>query len=439
MKLATFKTAQGTSYGIVTGKGIVDLKRYIGNRFADLKALIGGNAFAEAAKHAGEVPDYKESDITWLPVIPNPDKIVCVGLNYQDHVVETGRDNTEQPAIFLRVRESQVGHKQPIIRPRESKNLDYEAEIAVIIGKPGRRISQKDAWDHIAGYSCYNEGSVRDWQRHTVQWTAGKNFAHTGAFGPWMVTADEIPPNTKLTLSCRLNGERMQHATTEQMIFKIPKIIEYVSSWTTLLPGDVLANGTVAKAPPDGLTMVLLTGGHPGTAAVMKSLPYDPVKGFGMVSVVIEYPMTISVKPDSPIQSFPDLIARAKAEPGRISYSSAGPGSLHHLLGEWLNIEAGTTMLHVPFKGAAPAFTELLCGRIDVLIETATFAFPMIKANRLRPLALSSAGRYPLMPDVPPVGETLKAVEFSSWLRLAVAAGPTPPGLDLLNPESRAR
>ena len=153
MKLATFKTAQGTSYGIVTGKGIVDLKRYIGNRFADLKALIGGNAFAEAAKHLSEAPDYGEADVTWLPVIPNPDKIVCVGLNYQDHVVETGRDNTEQPAIFLRVAESQVGHKQPIIRPRESKNLDFEAEIAVIIGKAGRRISQKEAWDHIAGYS----------------------------------------------------------------------------------------------------------------------------------------------------------------------------------------------------------------------------------------------------------------------------------------------
>src|SRR5258706_851742 len=176
----------------------------------------------------------------------------------------------------------------------------------------------------------------------------------------------------------------------------------------------LLANDTVAKAPPDGLTMVLLTGGHPGTAAVMKSLPYDPVKGFGMVSVVIEYPMTIRVKPDSPIQSFPDLIARAKAEPGRISYSSAGPGSLHHLLGEWLNIEAGTTMLHVPFKGAAPAFTELLGGRIDVLIETPTFAFPMIKANRLRPLPLSSAGRYPLMPDLATVGQTLQALWFSS-------------------------
>lgn len=244
MKLATFKTAQGQSYGIVTAKGIVDLKRYIGNRFADLKALVGGSAFAEAAKHAGETPDYKASDITWLPVIPNPDRILCVGLNYQDHVVETGRDNTEQPAIFIRLAESQVGHKQPMLRPRESKNLDFEAEIAVIIGKGGRRISQKDAWSHIAGYSCYNDGSVRDWQRHTVQWTAGKNFASTGGFGPWMVTADEIPPGTKLTLSCRLNGQQMQHANTDQMIFKIPKIIEYVSAWTTLAPGDVLVTGT---------------------------------------------------------------------------------------------------------------------------------------------------------------------------------------------------
>ena len=244
MKLATFKTAQGPSYGIVTGKGIVDLKRYLGNQYPDLLSLIRSNGFAEAAKYLNTAPDYKESDITWLPVIQNPGKILCVGLNYQDHVVETGRDNTEQPAIFIRVAESQVGHKQPIIRPKESKNLDYEAEIAVIIGKGGRRISQKDAWGHIAGYSCYNDGSVRDWQRHTIQWTAGKNFTQTGGFGPWMVTADDIPPNTKMTLSCRLNGETMQKATTEQMIFKIPKIIEYCSTWTTLEPGDVLVTGT---------------------------------------------------------------------------------------------------------------------------------------------------------------------------------------------------
>ncbi len=244
MRLATFKTSKGASYGAVTGKGIVDVGRRLGNQYGDLKAVIAGNAFSKITPLLSESPDYQLGEITWLPVIPNPDKIVCVGLNYQDHVTETGRDNTEQPAIFLRVADSQVGHRQPILRPRESTHLDFEAEIAVIIGKAGRRISQKDAWGHIAGYSCYNDGSVRDWQRHTIQWTAGKNFARTGGFGPWMVTADEIPPNTKMTLSCRLNGQQMQHATTEQMIFKIPKIIEYVSTWTTLLPGDVLVTGT---------------------------------------------------------------------------------------------------------------------------------------------------------------------------------------------------
>jgi 2-keto-4-pentenoate hydratase/2-oxohepta-3-ene-1,7-dioic acid hydratase in catechol pathway len=244
MKLATFQTAQGASYGAVTGKGIVDLRRFLGNQYPDLKSLIAAGALDQAKKHLSETPDYQDSDVTWLPVIPNPDKIICVGLNYQEHVVETGRDNTEQPAIFLRLPESQTGHKQPIVRPRESTHLDFEAEIALIVGRAGRRISQKDAWSHIAGYSCYNDGSVRDWQRHTVQWTAGKNFASTGGFGPWMVTADEIAPGAKMTLVCRLNGQEMQRATTEQMIFKIPKIIEYVSTWTTLAPGDVLVTGT---------------------------------------------------------------------------------------------------------------------------------------------------------------------------------------------------
>jgi 2-keto-4-pentenoate hydratase/2-oxohepta-3-ene-1,7-dioic acid hydratase in catechol pathway len=244
MKLATFKTAQGESYGAVTAKGIVDLRRYLGNQYPDLKALIAGNGFSKVQQYLSGTPDYKPGDITWLPVIPNPDKIVCVGLNYEEHRVETGRDKTEQPALFLRVNESQVGHLQPIVRPKESTHLDFEAEIAVIIGKPGRRISQQDSWSHIAGYSCYNDGSVREWQRHTIQWTAGKNFTRTGGFGPWMVTADEIPPHTVMTLSCRLNGERMQHATTEQMIFKIPKLIEYISAFTTLVPGDVVVTGT---------------------------------------------------------------------------------------------------------------------------------------------------------------------------------------------------
>jgi 2-keto-4-pentenoate hydratase/2-oxohepta-3-ene-1,7-dioic acid hydratase in catechol pathway len=244
MRLASFSTPKGASYGAVTNGGIVDLGRRIGNRFADLRSLIAKGGIEEAKKAASAPADYKESDIAWLPVIPNPGKIVCVGLNYEEHRAETGRDKTENPALFLRVAESQVGHRQPILRPRESTHLDFEAEIAVIIGRPGRRISQADSWSHIAGYSCYNDGSVREWQRHTVQWTAGKNFAQTGGFGPWMVTADEIPPGTVMTLSCRLNGERMQHATTEMMIFKIPKLIEYISAFTPLEAGDVIVTGT---------------------------------------------------------------------------------------------------------------------------------------------------------------------------------------------------
>ena len=225
----------------------------------------------------------------------------------------------------------------------------------------------------------------------------------------------------------RIVGQRLSER------LKQPVVVELKVGATGLI-----ANDAVAKSAPDGATMVLLTGGHPGTAAVMKSLPYDPVKGFGMVTVVIEYPMVIAVAPESPIKTFPDLIARARAEPGRVSFSSAGPGSLHHLLGEWMNIEAGTTMLHVPFKGAAPAFTELLGGRIDVLIETATFAIPMVRSGRLRALALSSAGRYPLMPEVPTVGETLPGVEFSSWLGLAVSPGTPRPVIDQINREMRA-
>jgi 2-keto-4-pentenoate hydratase/2-oxohepta-3-ene-1,7-dioic acid hydratase in catechol pathway len=244
MRLASFRTPKGAGYGAVTDQGIVDLARRIGNRFPDLKALLERNGLEEARKAASASPDYGEAEVTWLPVIPNPGKIVCVGLNYEEHRAETGRDKTEHPALFLRVPESQVGHRQPILRPRESTHLDFEAEIALIVGKPGRRISQADSWRHIAGYSCYNDGSVRDWQRHTVQWTAGKNFAQTGGFGPWMVDAGEIAPGTVMTLSCRLNGERMQHATTEMMIFKIPRLIEYISAFMPLAAGDVIVTGT---------------------------------------------------------------------------------------------------------------------------------------------------------------------------------------------------
>jgi 2-keto-4-pentenoate hydratase/2-oxohepta-3-ene-1,7-dioic acid hydratase in catechol pathway len=245
MRLASYRTSKGAGYGVVTGDGIVDLTRRIGKKYPDLRALLAGGALARAKQIAKSAkPDLRLSKIVFLPVIPNPGKIVCVGLNYEEHRVETGRDKTENPALFIRVAESQVGHNRPIVMPPESTNLDYEGEIAVIIGKAGRRIPEEKSWRYIAGYSCYNDGSVRDWQRHTLQWTAGKNFSQTGGFGPWMTTRDEIADGEELTLETRLNGQVMQHATTAMMIHRIPKLINYISTFTPLEPGDVIVTGT---------------------------------------------------------------------------------------------------------------------------------------------------------------------------------------------------
>jgi tripartite-type tricarboxylate transporter receptor subunit TctC len=183
----------------------------------------------------------------------------------------------------------------------------------------------------------------------------------------------------------------------------------------------IIAQDAVAKAAPDGYTMVLLTGGHPTSAAIKKSLPYHPVNDFGMVSTLIEYPMGMAVRPDSPIRSVPDLLRRAKAEPGRLSISSAGVGSLHHLLAEWIKVETGTEMIHVPFKGAAPAYQELLGGRIDVFMETMTFLHPQFRSGQVRPLAVSSAQRLSDFPDVPTIAEAVPGVAATSWLGLVVA------------------
>ena len=245
MKLLSYEHAGQASFGAVVDGGIVDLKRALGGRFASLRQLIAADALAEAAAALqGRKADHALDAVTLLPVIPDPDKIVCVGLNYGEHVRETGRTITESPALFLRVPDSQVGHGQPILRPRESQRLDYEGEIAVVIGRGGRRIAEADAWSHICGYSCYNDGSVRDWQLATSQWTPGKNFYRTGGFGPWMVTADEIAPGQVMSLVTRLNGQEMQRATTDMMIHSIPRQIAYISSFVPLLPGDVIVTGT---------------------------------------------------------------------------------------------------------------------------------------------------------------------------------------------------
>lgn len=245
MKLISFLNQGIPSYGIVIGDEVLDLMPILGSQAADLKTLISNNLLEVAATAVKtHQPTLKFSELALLPVIPNPNKIVCIGLNYGEHVRETGREITESPALFLRMNESQVAHGQDIVRPPESFKLDYEGEIAVVIGKGGRRISEADAWDHIAGYSCYNDGSIRDWQTNTSQWTAGKNFWRTGGFGPWMVTADEIKPNQSMTLVTRLNGQEMQRATTEMMIHSIPRQISYISTFIPLEAGDVIVTGT---------------------------------------------------------------------------------------------------------------------------------------------------------------------------------------------------
>ena len=234
-------------------------------------------------------------------------------------------------------------------------------------------------------------------------------------------------PGGSTDIISRLLAQRLQERLGQ------PVVVEQKVGAT-----GIIAQDAVAKAPSDGYTLVLLTGGHPTSAAMMKSLPYDPVKDFGMISIVTQYPMAISVLPDSQVKSLADLIGRAKAAPGRVSFSSAGVGSLHHLLGEWLNIEAGTEMIHVPFKGAAPAFTELLAGRIDVMIETMTFSSAQIRTGRMRPLALSTATRSPGFPDVPTIAETLPGVEAQSWLGIVTSPGTPQPVIDRLNRELRA-
>jgi 2-keto-4-pentenoate hydratase/2-oxohepta-3-ene-1,7-dioic acid hydratase in catechol pathway len=256
MKLLSFERKGRSSFGAVLGTGVVDLGLAAGGRYGDLKACLAGDGLAEArAYQDGRTPDYDLNDITFLPVIPDPGKIWCCGLNYGEHVRETNREVSEKPMFFLRFADSQVGHEQSIPLPPESELLDYEGEIAVVIGKPGRRISEADAWDHIAGYACYNDATIRDWQRHTQQWSPGKNFYRTGGFGPWMVTSDEIAPDALMTLVTRLNGREMQRATTAMMLHSIPSQIAYASTVAPLNPGDVIVTGTpggvgARRSPP---------------------------------------------------------------------------------------------------------------------------------------------------------------------------------------------
>jgi 2-keto-4-pentenoate hydratase/2-oxohepta-3-ene-1,7-dioic acid hydratase in catechol pathway len=245
MQFASFTRHGRATFGIVTTAGVVDAGPRIDSRYADLRAAIAADALQEVADLCGDHDaDIGSDEVRFLPVIPQPAKIFCVGINYVAHREETGRAATSKPTIFTRFPDTLVGHGQPIVQPAVSGMLDYECELAVIIGKGGRHIHKSDAMDHVAGFSCFNDGSVRDWQNHSSQFTPGKNFPSTGGFGPYLVTPDDVGDVHDLDLQTRLNGEVMQSSNTGMLIFDIPALIEYLSAFTVLSPGDVIATGT---------------------------------------------------------------------------------------------------------------------------------------------------------------------------------------------------
>ncbi|MBT3884443.1 MAG: fumarylacetoacetate hydrolase family protein, partial [Rhodospirillaceae bacterium] len=244
MRFASFEINDRASYGLVRGDSIIDLGPEFGARYPSLKAAIADDALSQLGAWAMDQPGgLALSSIQYLPVIPDADRVACFGLNYRKRN-PAGGDVTEMefPTIFLKASGALVGHDQPMIKSVHSDCFDYEAELGLIIGKPGRNIAKENALDHVAGFTCFNDGSMRDWQKPST--VAGKNFTASSSVGPWMVTPDEIKDLDAVTVECRLNGEGMQHAPVADMIFSIPRVIAYCSTFTELAPGDVIATGT---------------------------------------------------------------------------------------------------------------------------------------------------------------------------------------------------
>ena len=253
MKWLSYAAAGRETFGCVVGDGVADIGAK--SDFTSLKEAIANDALSQLSSGLGESPDHALGEITYLPTITAPDKILCVGLNYREHQEETGRGGEANPTIFVRFAAAQIGHGANMVRPSESQALDFEGEIALIVGKNGRRIPKESWLDHVAGFACYNDGSVRDFQRHTSQFTPGKNFSGTGGFGPWMVTADEIGDLDDMEITTRLNGEVMQNAKSNQLVFGFAELVSYCSTFTELVAGDVIVTGTpggvgVARNPP---------------------------------------------------------------------------------------------------------------------------------------------------------------------------------------------
>jgi 2-keto-4-pentenoate hydratase/2-oxohepta-3-ene-1,7-dioic acid hydratase in catechol pathway len=252
----TFLAPDGPRLGLVVGPGVVDATARLGAPFGSLRRALAEGALARGEAALGHLSgDLALAELELLPVVPDPEKILCVGVNYDEHRAEMGRERPEHPVLFTRFANTQVGHGGALVRPRVSTRLDYEGELAVVIGRRGRHVAREAALALVAGYACYNDASVRDWQRHTHQFTPGKNFVGTGGFGPWLATADDVGDPAALELATRVNGVQVQRASTGAMIFDVPHLIAYCSTFTELAPGDVLITGTPAgvgskRTPP---------------------------------------------------------------------------------------------------------------------------------------------------------------------------------------------
>jgi 2-keto-4-pentenoate hydratase/2-oxohepta-3-ene-1,7-dioic acid hydratase in catechol pathway len=247
MKLASYIADGKECYGVVTGDGVITMNDRFGGHAVSLKEALAGGLLPQIKEAASNgQADRKLSEIKFLPVIPNPEKILCVGINYKSHAAEHGTEAPKLPNIFTKFVNTLEAHEGEMLRPKVSTSFDFEGELALVIGKGGRHIKAADALNHVAGYTCFCDGSVRDFTKYSL--VASKNFPRSSPLGPWMVTSDEIPDPTKLTLVTRLNGKEMQRSGTDMLIHSIPAIIEFCSVFTPLSPGDIIATGT-----PDGI------------------------------------------------------------------------------------------------------------------------------------------------------------------------------------------
>jgi 2-keto-4-pentenoate hydratase/2-oxohepta-3-ene-1,7-dioic acid hydratase in catechol pathway len=251
-RLATYAVGGSVRYGAVTDKGLVDLSGRFAADYPTLREAIAAAALPrllEAA--AGRAPDHGLDAVTWLPPIPAPEKIICIGVNYPDRNAEykDGQEAPKFPSMFMRTPRSFVGHETPLVRPRASPQLDYEGEVVIVIGKAGRHIAEKDALDHIAALTLCNEGTIRDWVRHAkFNVTQGKNFDATGSLGPWIVPFTDEAQIADIRLTTKVNGELRQDDRTSRLIFGFRFLLNYISTFTTLVPGDVIVTGTPTGA-----------------------------------------------------------------------------------------------------------------------------------------------------------------------------------------------